>query len=316
MSQLPIYRTLDEAASQLDSPVVAIGNFDGAHIGHQAIFRLAAELGAEHGVEHAALTFDPHPVRYFRRDAEPFRLTPSQQRAELLLSYGLDAVVELAFGDELSALEPATFVDTILVDGLGARAVVVGEDFAFGKGRAGSTDDLKALCDDRGIETVVCDHLEANGESISSTRVRDAIANGRMEVSTDLLGRPYRIQGMVVEGDQRGRALGFPTANIATSNRVLPPNGVYATTLHVAGKTGLPSITNIGVRPTFGGDDVTVECFVLDHEGELDLYDREVRLDIWTFVREERAFDAPDGLIRQIQKDVAQVEAFFGLESQ
>lgn len=316
MSQLPIYRTLDEAASQLVSPVVTIGNFDGAHIGHQAIFRVAADLAAVHGVEHVALTFHPHPVRYFRRDAEPFRLTPSQQRAELLLNYGLDAVVELEFGDALSALEPATFVDQILVDGLGAKAVVVGEDFAFGKGRAGSTDDLQELCDERGIETFVCDHLEADGQSISSTRVRDAIADGRMKDSTDLLGRPYRIRGQVVEGDQRGRALGFPTANIATSNRVLPPNGVYATTLHIAGATALPSITNIGVRPTFGGDDVTVECFVLDHEGELDLYDREVELDLWMFVREERAFDAPDGLIRQIQKDVAQVEAYFGLTSQ
>ncbi|MGM0557301.1 MAG: bifunctional riboflavin kinase/FAD synthetase [Myxococcota bacterium] len=314
MSQQPIYRTLEQASSHLDSPIVTIGNFDGAHVGHQAIFRFAQDLANEHDTKHVALTFDPHPVRFFKPDASPFRLTPSQQRAELLLSYGLDAVVELEFDEQMSSLPPGEFVDQILVRGLDVRGVVVGEDFAFGKGRAGTTDDLVRLCDERDIVAHVCEHVETAGRSISSTRIREALSSGAMEDATRLLGRPYRVRGEVVEGDQRGRALGFPTANISTSNPVLPPNGVYATTLHVSGSTGLPSITNIGTRPTFGGGDVTVECFVLDHEGELDLYDKRVELDIWTFVREERQFDAPDGLIRQIQKDVAFVEDYFGLE--
>lgn len=314
MSEQPIYRTLEQASTQLDAPVVTIGNFDGAHIGHQAIFRLARELAVEMGSRHVALTFDPHPVRYFKPDADPFRLTPSQQRAELLLSYGLEAVVELPFDDDMSSLEPGAFVEKILVDGLGATGVVVGEDFAFGKGRAGSTEDLERLCAEHDIETRICDHVELKDRSISSTRIRDAIANGEMEVATGLLGRPYRVRGEVVEGDQRGRALGFPTANISTPNRVLPPNGVYATTLHHRGSSARPSITNIGTRPTFDGDDVTVECFVMNVDGELDLYGEQVELDIWTFVRKERKFDAPDGLIRQIQKDVAFVENYFGLK--
>lgn len=314
MSEQPIYRTLEQASTQLDAPVVTIGNFDGAHIGHQAIFRLARELAVELGSGHVALTFDPHPVRYFKPDAAPFRLTPSQQRAELLLSYGLNAVVELPFDDGMSSLEPEAFVEQILIDGLGATGVVVGEDFAFGKGRAGSTDDLERLCAEHDIETRVCDHVELKDRSISSTRIRDAIANGQMEATTGLLGRPYRVRGEVVEGDQRGRAMGFPTANISTPNRVLPPNGVYATTLHHRGSLARPSITNIGTRPTFGGDDVTVECFVMDVDGELDLYGEQVELDIWTSIREERKFDAPDGLIRQIQKDIASVENYFGLK--
>jgi riboflavin kinase/FMN adenylyltransferase len=314
MSQQPIYRTIEQAAAHLSDPVVTIGNFDGAHVGHQAIFRFARNLANEHGTDDVALTFDPHPVRYFKPDAAPFRLTPSQQRAETLLSYGLKAVVELPFDDDMSALTPSGFVDHILVEGLGVRAVVVGEDFAFGKGRAGKTEDLVRLCEDRNVVAHVCDHVEKDGSSISSTRVREALAKGGMEEATRLLGRPYRIRGEVVEGDQRGRALGFPTANIATNNRALPPNGVYATTLHLENRPALPSITNIGTRPTFGGGDVTVECFVLDHDGELDLYERQVELDIWTFVREERPFDAPDGLIRQIQKDVAFVERYFGLK--
>ena len=314
MSQQPIYRTLEKASTHLDAPVVTIGNFDGAHIGHQAIFRLARELGVELGSQHVALTFDPHPVRYFKPDADPFRLTPSQQRAELLLSYGLNAVVELPFGDDMSSLEPEEFVDKILIEGLGATGVVVGEDFAFDKGRAGSTDDLERLCAQHDIETRICDHVETDDRSISSTRIRDSISNGDMSIATRLLGRPYRVRGEVVEGDRRGRALGFPTANISTPNRVLPPNGVYATTLHQRGAAARPSITNIGTRPTFEGDDVTVECFVMDVDGELDLYGEHVELDIWAFVREERKFDAPDGLIRQIQKDVGFVEDYFGLK--
>lgn len=314
MSEQPIYRSLEAAAQHLESPVVTIGNFDGAHLGHQAIFRLAGQLADELGTRHVGLTFDPHPVRYFRPDADPFRLTPSQQRAELLLSYGLNAVVELPFGDEMSSLEPVEFVRQILVEGLDASGVVVGEDFRFGAGRAGTTEDLERLCAEHGIETRICEHVEADGESISSTRIRSAISDARLEVATRILGRPYRIRGEVVEGDQRGRALGFPTANIATPNRVLPPNGVYATTLHAPNAPARPSITNIGTRPTFDGDDVTVECFVLDTDGDLDLYGLPVQLDIWMFVREERKFDAPDGLIRQIRKDVSTVEDYFCLD--
>lgn len=314
MSALPIYRTLSDASDALDSTVVTIGNFDGAHIGHQAIFEEAKHLAVERGVTPIGLTFEPHPVRHFRPDAEPFRLTTSEQRAKLMLEYGLEAVIELEFDEDMATLEPAEFVRTILVDGLDADSVVVGQDFAFGRNRAGTTEVLSDLCDEYGIHTKICSHVEESGESISSTRIRRLLDMPQLQEATKLLGRPYRIAGTIVEGDRRGRVLGYPTANLATENRVLPPNGVYATTLHADGFPALQSITNIGTRPTFDGDDVTVETFVLDGDDEeLNLYEKRAGLDIWKFVREEKEFDGPDGLIRQIQKDVKTVESYFGL---
>ncbi|QDG52734.1 bifunctional riboflavin kinase/FAD synthetase [Persicimonas caeni] len=316
MYQHTVYRSLEEASAGLNHPVVTIGNFDGVHIGHQAIFQRVRQLADERSVPAVALTFAPHPVRYFRKDAPPFRLTTNSQKAALIGQYGLDATVALAFDDELAGLTPADFVEQVLVDGLDATYVVVGEDFAFGKGRAGTTADLERLCEERGIETEIAKHVTLDGEPVSSTRVRRELAAAHMEEIVRLLGRPYRILGEVVRGEQRGRKLGFPTANISPANPLLPPHGVYATTLHVADLPALHSITNVGVRPTFGASEVTVECFVLSHgtdEVDLDLYGESVELDFWKFVREEKKFDSPKDLVAQIQRDVAEVRRFFKL---
>lgn len=311
-----VFRSLEEASVALDKPVVTIGNFDGVHIGHQAIFERVRQLADDRGVPAVALTFAPHPVRYFRSDAPAFRLTTDSQKAALIDQYGLDATVALPFDDELAGLTPVEFVDQVLVDGLDASYVVVGEDFAFGKGRAGSTEDLERLCVERGVSAEIAEHVTLDGEPVSSTRVRRELADAHMEEIVRLLGRPYRIVGEVVEGDQRGRKLGFPTANIAPENPLLPPYGVYATTLHVPDLPALHSITNVGVRPTFGASDVTVECFVLSHdtdEIELDLYGDTVELDFWKFVREEKKFDGPEELVAQIQQDIGVVRSFFKL---
>ncbi len=314
MRQHTVFRTLKEAAEALVAPVVTIGNFDGVHLGHQAILSRVRELADERGTAAVALTFSPHPVRYFREDAPAFRLTTNHQKLDLLDQFGLDATVMLDFDADLAALTPEQFVDQIIDEGLDATCVVVGSDFRFGKGRAGDTTDLERLCRERGIGAEIAAHVELDGEPISSTRVRRELAQGHMEEIVRLLGRPYRIEGEVVEGDQRGRKLGFPTANIATTNPLLPPNGVYATSLHVEGLPSLHSITNVGTRPTFGGDDVTVESFVLSHDADdvdLDLYGQNVELDFWKFVRHEKKFDSPEELVAQIKEDVSKVRSFF-----
>ncbi|MFW5966622.1 MAG: bifunctional riboflavin kinase/FAD synthetase [Persicimonas sp.] len=314
MVQHAVYRTLETAARQLDSPVVTIGNFDGVHLGHQAIFARVRKLADDREAPAVAVTFCPHPVRYFRPDAPPFRLTTEEQKQRLLAEYGLHASVMLDFNEDLAELSPEKFVAQVLDEGLSATAVVVGQDFAFGQGRAGTTDDLERLCAQRGIEAHIVPHVELDGEPVSSTRVRKAIEQGDMDLTTRLLGRPYRIGGEVVRGEQRGRRLGFPTANIATENPLLPPNGVYATTLHVDDFAPLHSITNVGTRPTFGESEITVETFVLGGDGQpdqLDLYGAHVELDFWKMVRPERAFESADELIEQIERDVDQVRRYF-----
>lgn len=316
MHQHTVFHSLEEASQALGDPVVTIGNFDGVHIGHQAIFRHIRQLADERGVPAVALTFAPHPVRYFRKDAPPFRLTTDAQKASLIGQYGLDATVVLPFDEELAGLTPVEFVDRVLVGGLNAGYVVVGKDFAFGKGRAGTTADLERLCDERGIVAEIAEHVTLDGDPVSSTRVRRELAAANMDEIVRLLGRPYRIVGEVVEGDQRGRKLGFPTANIAPENALLPPHGVYATSLHVPELPALHSITNVGVRPTFGANEVTVECFVLSHgvdELDLDLYGETVELDFWRFVRDEKKFNGPEELVAQIKRDIAQVRRFFKL---
>lgn len=314
MVQHAVYRTLQNATQQLDSPVVTVGNFDGVHLGHQAIFARVRKLAEARDAPAVAVTFRPHPVRYFRPDAPPFRLTTDTQKRRLLDEYGLDASVMLDFDQALAELSPEDFVAQILDEGLSASAVVVGEDFVFGQGRSGTTDDLERLCAQRGMEAHIVSHVEFDGEPVSSTRVRKALEEGEIELAMRLLGRPYRIGGQVVRGEQRGRQLGFPTANIATENPLLPPNGVYATTLHVDDLPPLHSITNVGTRPTFDDSEVTVETFVLPGDGqpeELDLYGEQVELDFWKMVRPERAFDSADKLVEQIERDVDQVREYF-----
>lgn len=316
MVQQAVYHSLNETSRQLKRPVVTIGNFDGVHLGHQAIFEQVHRRAREHDSTSVALTFRPHPVRFFRPDTPPFRLTTERQKLDLLDEYGLDATVVVDFDEALAGLSPAEFVDEVLCDGLDARSVVVGQEFAFGKGRAGTTDDLERLCAERDIDAHIVPHVEFDGEPVSSTRVRKALAGADMQLAMRLLGRPYRIYGRVVRGDQRGRQLGFPTANIATDNPLLPPHGVYATTLHVDELPALHSITNVGTRPTFDGDAVTVETFILERDPDddrLDLYGEDVQLDFWRHIRPEKEFDSADDLIAQIERDVELVRSFFML---
>ena len=302
-----VHRSLASAGRQLEAPVVTIGNFDGVHIGHQAIFRRVAQRANRKGVEAVALTFAPHPVRFFRPDTDEFRLTTDEQKFRLILEQGIDEVVALRFDENLASLGPDEFVETILHQGLGASEALVGTNFAFGKGRTGTTDDLQRLCSERGIETELCEKVEYDGDTVSSTRIRNKLEEGRVAYAAELLGRRHRVSGKVVEGDRRGRELGYPTANLRAEN-LLPSDGIYATYLHVEGEAPLPSASSIGVRPVFDGSERTTESYVLDRD-DLELYGREVELEFVEFVRPERDFDSPDALVEQMEDDVDRVRA-------
>jgi riboflavin kinase / FMN adenylyltransferase len=309
---MDIFRTIEDAAGGLDRTILTIGNFDGLHLGHQTIISTVRELARRHDAKAVMMTFEPHPVAYFRPELAPRRLSPPAMKFDLASRYGLDAVVALEFGAELSSTSAEDFVVKILHEALHARVVVVGEGFRFGKGRAGSTDTIAEVGGPLGMEVIAHPPVEWAGEVVSSTRVREALAKGAIDDVTALLGRPYVLRGEVVPGDQRGRVLGFPTANIAADDMALPLDGVYATVLDVPGSGRLESITNIGLRPTFGGDERKVEAFVLSEvTGELDLYGQQVDLELHAFVREERKFDSPQALIAQVTSDIDRVKAFF-----
>lgn len=315
-----VYESLEAARQGLNAPatsagsVVTIGNFDGVHRGHQAIFSRVRALADARQEKAVALSFSPHPVRHFRPDLPPFRLTTDAQKAALVRRYGLDALVLLPFNAEFAALSPEEFVQQVLRDGLGASYVVVGEGFAFGKGRAGNTETLKELGGREDIKVEIAQVIAAEQAPVSSTRVRDSLKAGDVQRAEELLGRPFQLSGVVVHGDQRGRELGFPTANIDSPNPLLPAHGIYITRLYTPNYGPLESLTSIGTRPTFSGEDVRVETFVLAGQVEpawIDLYDQEVELDFLAHIRPEEAFDTAESLVEKMHEDVAKARAYF-----
>lgn len=311
---LDIYRdTVRASRARGDATsVVTIGNFDGVHRGHQALLNLASELaGAEHRI--IPMTFDPHPIRYFRPDSPAFELTTIEQRAELLRAHGAHALFVLEF-DELAANSSARdFVSTFLVDALGAKHVIVGHGFRFAHKRSGTTDTLRELGLEYGFQAHVVEHVLDQGAPVSSTRVREHLRAGEITLANALLTRPYFIDGVVVHGDARGRQLGYPTANIQSPNQVFIPDGIYTTTLRTERFGALPACTYVGVRPTYETDSTrNIETFVLDHDGDepLDLYEANVTIDFHDFIRSDRAFPDSAALIEQMHIDVAAARAW------
>jgi riboflavin kinase/FMN adenylyltransferase len=286
---------------------VAIGNFDGVHVGHRELLARARSLAAQGGHRAVALTFDPHPSALFSPDSAPPRVASLARRLELLAECGLDATVVEPFTRELAAYSPAAFVDEIVLGALGARAIVVGYDFTYGQGRAGSTDELRAHGERAGVRVEVVAPVEVGGEVASSTKIRAYLRAGDLPGAERLLGRRWDIDGVVVHGAKRGRAIGVPTANIAPESDLAIAPGIYAVTLGVGGAV-LPAVASLGTNPTFvdqGG--LVLEVHVLDWDG--DLYDRRVRTTFVARLRDEAKFDSVDALIAQIQRDIAQARS-------
>ena len=296
-----------------DGSVVTIGNFDGVHLGHQTIMGRARALARELGVPAVGLTFEPHPIAFFRPELAPVRLTTSAQKVELMAAAGLDLVLSLPFNQALADLSPERFVGEILIEALQARHVVVGQDFRFGARRAGDAESLKSLGAPHGMEATASDWITRDGEPISSTRIRRAVQAGELADAAAMLGRPYRLRGTIVSGEARGRTIGYPTANLAPEPMALPPDGIYVTTLARLGGPRWQAATSIGHNPTFGDNARTVETFVFDEAApdDLDLYDAAVELELLQYLRDEARFDSVEALVAQMDRDVAAARRFF-----
>lgn len=289
--------------------VVTIGVYDGVHLGHQAVIAQVRELAAERGARSAVLTFDRHPAVIVRPESAPLLLTDPEHRLELFAETGIDAAVVLAFDAVRAAERPEEFAERVLVDCLRATAVVVGEDFHFGRNREGNVDLLRKLGESNGFEVVPIELLprpDGVDEPVSSTAIRRALAGGDVSLAATLLGRPFEARGKVVKGDQRGRLLGFPTANVEVPNQMcLPSDGVYAGLYVRSDGAELPCAINIGRRPTFyeHADHSLLEAHVLDFDGNL--YGERARIRFTHFLRSERKFDGIEALVAQLRHDIA-----------
>lgn len=289
--------------AELTGGAVTVGNFDGVHLGHQALVAAARrQAGAVHGPA-VVVTFDPPPHRVLHPDSGPPRppLTTLEHRAELLHAAGADHVVILRTSPALLALSPEAFFEDILIRQLGAKAVVEGYDFRFGRGRTGTTETLRALSASGEIAFEEVPPLHFKGEPVSSSRVRAAIVGGEVGLASELLARPYRIEGRVVEGARRGRTIGFPTANLDQVATVLPGNGVYAVRSHLGDKM-VPGAANVGPNPTFGEDARKVEIHLIDFSG--DLYGKAMAVEFIARIRETRPFGGAAELAAQLRHDI------------
>lgn len=314
---MPLWRSWDAVPDDLDRTVVVIGNFDGVHRGHQAVVRRAREVAGTRRV--VAITFDPHPMQVLLPERAPVRLTGIETRARLLEACGVDDVLVLPFSREVASWSPEEFVRRVLVDALHAAAVVVGENFRFGARAAGDVTSLRALGREHDFTVEGLD-LTGGDQVWSSTYVRERIAAGDVTAAADALGRPVQVEGRVVRGDQRGRELGYPTANVPVDDAgLVPADGVYAGWLRVvdhddplAAAQLLPAAISVGTNPTFAGDrERRVESYVLDHD--LNLYDRRVEVTFVEHLRGMVAFDTVDALLAQMADDVRRTREVLGL---
>lgn len=291
---MKVLHSLDDART-LAGVALALGNFDGVHLGHRALFKEAAEHGRP-----GALTFEPHPGKVLQPELAPRLITPLPRKLQLLEGAGLDVAVVLPFTLAF-ARTPARDFEGMLFDRARVRAVVVGRDYTYGAQRAGTVSTLTGAAMARGAVVAVVEPVTVNGVVASSSRIREYILEGRVGAARALLGRPFDLDGVVVKGDGRGRSIGFPTANVDTHGELLPASGVYAVRVRT-GERWHGGAANIGTKPTFGGSAVTVEVHLLDWSG--DLYGQEVRVEFLERLRAERRFASVSELTAQIQRDV------------
>lgn len=288
--------------------VLTIGAYDGLHLGHQSVIAQVRALASERNARSAVVTFDRHPATIVRPESAPRLLTDHTQRLELFEATGVDAAVVLPFDQAQADESPLSFVERVLVKCLRAEVVVVGDDFHFGRNREGNVGLLREIGATYGFEVepvLLVPRPDGVDEPVSSTAIRRALAGGNVTLATQLLGRPFEARGIVVQGDQRGRLLGFPTANVEVSNRVcLPADGVYAGAYERPDGTVHPCAINLGRRPTFyeHADHSLLEAHLIDFEG--DLYGEAARVRFQGFLRSERKFDGIDALVAQLKQDI------------
>lgn len=296
-----IIRGVKNFTEKLTKPVLTLGNFDGVHVGHQAIFRKVVERAKEIGGTAVAFTFEPHPLKVLAPERSPLLLNTFHGKMKLIEATGIQLVVCADFTREFADQHPEDFARNVLHDRVGVRELYVGHDYAFGKGREGSIASLKAMGASLGFEVGVVDPVRVDGVVVSSSLMRELVSSGSVEKAFRFLGRHYSIEGTVVHGASRGHELGFPTANIQTSNELVPANGVYAVVAQVGGRK-FKGVASIGIRPTFDSGPLSLEVFIFDFDG--DLYGKHLEVSFVSRLRGEVRFPDADALIAQIRKDV------------
>lgn len=294
----------DPLPAHLRGAIIALGNFDGFHLGHQAVAGEAIAWAKAEGRPAIIATFDPHPVRHFVPDAPPFRLTTLDQRQELFAAAGADAMLVFHFDGELAGTTAQDFVEKLLGERLGAGGVVTGEDFTFGKARGGNVALLRELGAPLGIGARAVGPVTEQGEVVSSSRIREALRAGDCAEAARLLTRPFAIRGTVEHGDKNGRKLGFPTANVALGNYLRPRYGIYAVTGRLSDGTTLKGAASMGVRPQFEPPKELLEPHFFDFDG--DLYGQEIEVAFHHYLRPEAKFDSLDALMAQMDRDCVQ----------
>lgn len=303
---MQIFENLDIISSPFKNAVVTIGNFDGVHIGHQALFHEVIEKADEMDGTSVAITFEPHPLRVLTRNNHPPLITRYEQKVELIERAGLDVLICVPFTREFANISARSFIKDILMDHIGMKAVVVGKDYTFGKNREGNLDFLKTLGHDYGFSVFVLDWIKgANAIETrsSSTIIRELVMEGQMEKAQKLLGRNYQIRGTVITGRNRGgKLLGFPTANINLYDELSPRTGIYAVTVELEDGRKLKGVANIGYSPTFDDNVFTVEVHILDFRE--DIYNQKIRVNFIHRIRDEKKFSGVSELSAQIEKDV------------
>jgi len=302
---LRIFRHCDEVTSAYKGAVVAIGNFDGVHRGHQALIGHARSLAEDRGAKLGVLAFEPHPQEFFRPSPESFRLTPFRVKARLLGQQGVDAMFALAFDAQMAARSADEFVTQVLVRGLGVACVVVGSDFQFGKGRKGNVAVLAELGKSHDFDVEIFEPILDGAEKISSSHIREALKAGKPDVAARLLGHTWSVEGRVDHGDKRGRTLGIPTANMRVHDTIYPAYGIYAVRATVyendAATARHDGVASFGIRPMWQTKDPQLETWLFDFDG--DLYGKHLGVEFIHYIRPEAKFDSPEALTAQIAND-------------
>jgi len=304
--------TLDDAiAASLPGAIVALGNFDGFHLGHQAVVSRAVARGHHERRPVIVATFDPHPVRHFKPDIPPFRLTSLAQRQRLFAHAGADAMLVFAFDDALAATSAEDFVADLLARRIGASGIVTGEDFTFGRGRGGNAAILSQLGARHGIAAEAVAPVALDGEPVSSSRIRDALVAGDPGTATHLLTRPFAVEGVVQRGDARGRELGYPTTNLTLGSYQRPAYGIYAVRVRLDDDSEHAGVASLGVRPTFAPPVELLEAHLFDFDG--DLYGRTIEVALHAFIRPEEKFDDLAELTTRMREDEGAARRLLGI---
>jgi len=309
---MQIITDLSEISHSLKNAVVTIGNFDGVHTGHQALFSQVIEKAKSIDGTSVVITFEPHPIRVIKSNKHFPLITLYEQKVELISATGIDTLICIPFTREFAATTARTFVKKILCDQIGMKAIVVGQDYSFGRKREGDIFLLKEMAVTHGFEVIISGWIEVEGGRISSTEIRNLVSEGRVEEAEKLLGRHYQVRGTVIRGrDRGGRLLGFPTANLTLYDELCPKGGVYAVTVEY-NDTMYKGVANIGYSPTFDNGEFSVEVHILDFDQNI--YDRPIRVNFIRRLRGEKKFPGPEALSAQISLDIEKARELLSSE--